>query len=386
MNDPLHRFGPILSPLLAALACLGLGACAKDRPVRVTPSASMTNPTGDRSRFPVVHEDWAKIGYRLDWVGFPFPGATPRTRVVAFAPYEDIVVAQRDSSLVSVLEAGTGQVRWSTELTGPLTKWVGITREPDGEGRIIVSSESEIFILATGTGNLLGRERFARVVNTPPLLHGTLVIGGTSTGVVQAHRLGGAMPAWAFSASGSIDVPLVHVGATISAISQAGEVMFFTPTGSLAGRGRIYGAVDCAPATDGERLFIAGRDQSLWAFSPTGSLLWRYRTSNPLKVSPTCHDGTVYCDLGAEGLSALDPASGSVRWSNREVHGRVIGVRAGRLLVWNGAALSTLDPATGDMHTRVPLSRIRHVAPDAFVDGNLYAFSDDALLARFVPR
>ncbi|CAG0977408.1 hypothetical protein PHYC_01578 [Phycisphaerales bacterium] len=372
--------------LLAAAAGVCVTGCAATKSkARTSAQPQRTSEVG-ASRFPVVHEDWANLGYRLDWVGFPFPNATLKSRVVAMSVFADCVAVQEGGSTITLMESTTGQNRWSDELTGPLTKWVGIVREPGDAGRLLVCSESELFMLSLGTGNLVGREPFARVVNTAPMLVGTHAINGTSTGVVQAHMIGRGLPAWAFSSKGSIDQPLLEVGGFIAAVSQGGDVLFLTGSGNLVGRARIFGGLDAPPATDGQNLFIAGRDQSVWAFDSAGATLWRYRTPNPLNQAPVFHNGTLYVDLGQEGLSAFDPATGTVKWSNKDVHGSIVAVRSGRLLVRDAAGMSVVDPARGDRMERVELPGVTRITTDKFEDGNVYCVSDEAVVAKFMPR
>jgi len=371
----------------AMLALSGCSSAPDSKPAPETQTSIPTEPLpGSTSRFPVVHEDWAKLGYRLDWVGFPFPRAASSSNVVSAALYDDIVVLQEKNSAVTVMDASTGQNRWSSELTGPLTKWIGIAREEGDRGRLLVASESEMFVLAPATGTLLGRERFGRVANTPPLLLGNVVITGTTTGVVQSHRLGTGLPGWAFTSRGAIEGSLQMVGGVIGGVSQGGDVFFLTPAGELVGRARVFGRIDNNPATDGQSLFVASRDQSVWAFAPTGAQLWRYRTPNPLTAQPVAHDGVLYCDLGEEGLTAFNASTGEVIWRNPAVHGNVVGVRAGRLIVWHGSTATTIDPARGDIVDRIDMPGVTKIAPDAFVDGNMYAISDRAVVAKFMIR
>lgn len=388
MQRTISSFSRFLSAgtLVAAATAVMCGCTQKQgTPRQASPRAASQGPTSD-SRFPVVHEDWAKVGYRLDWVGFPFGVDDRPVKLAAMNVQSDFVIVQRDSSAVTLMEATTGKNRWSTELTGPLTKWVGVTREEGPAGRLLVASESEIFVLAPATGNLLGRQRLARVVNTPPLLMGDTAVFGTSLGVVHAHNLNNGLPLWAFATDASIEGALMEVQGVVAAVSQRGDVMFLNAAGNMIGRARVFGSLDCDPATDGNRLYIACHDQSLWAFEITGATAWRLRTSNPLMASPTLHDGALYVDLGAQGLSRLDPESGSIHWSNPNAHGRVIGIRGGRLLVWNAGSLATLDPATGDIVSQAAVPGVVTVAPDAFVDGHLYAVSDRGVVAKFMPR
>jgi outer membrane protein assembly factor BamB len=372
--------------LLAAL--LPMGACQKSQKAASAQESTKAEPApgAGQSRFPVVHDDWASLGYRLDWVGFPFGVAQRPRTTVAMELYPDVVVVQEKSSVVAALEASTGQNRWAIELTGPLTKWVGIAREPGEGGRLLVCSESEMFLLAVGSGNILGRERFARVVNTPPVLTGNLAVFGTSTGVVQSHIIGRGLPSWGFASRGAIDANLLMVDGRIAAVSQGGDVMFLTDSGELVGRARVFGPLDSNPATDGERLFIASRDQSVWSFDAAGNLVWRHRTAAPITGQPVVHQGTLYVDLDGEGLTAFDALSGERRWTAKGVRGEVIGTRNGRLLVRDTRGITLLEPARGDRVTRIELPRVARVKADGFDDAVLYAISETGVLARFIPR
>ncbi len=381
---------PATSPSTPTSSPSTTAAAATPASTPSTPSTPATPASANRadgnSAFPVVHEDWAKIGYRLDWVGFPFLGAARGARVIDLLPAGDVVLAQESGSTVTLMSASNGANRWSTDLTGPLTKWVGMIPDATSPDRFVVASESEGFVLAKANGNLLAREKFERVANTKPVQDGRMLIFGTSTGQIMSHLMGPSVSAWAFTSVGSFDTDLVRVGPYIGAVSQSGDVLVLTPGGDLVGRARVFGPVDSRPVSDGQSIFVASRDQSLWAFASTGATLWRHRTSHPITAQPTWHDGVLYCHLRDEGLSAFDASTGQVKWQNPAVSGEVIGIRAGRLLVWNGASLSTLDPARGDVIASIQVPGVIRIVTDAFVDGNIYAASDKSVLARFITR
>ncbi len=121
--------------------------------------------------------------------------------------------------------------------------------------------------------------------------------------------------------------------------------MFLNSGGSLIGRGQIYEGLDNDPVAEGDMLFIAGRDRSMWAFDTAGNRLWRYRTSSPLSAQPTAHGGVVYEDIPGQGLTAFEEPTGRVLWSSARVTGTVIGTRHGKLLVSKGEMLTLVDPA-----------------------------------------
>jgi outer membrane protein assembly factor BamB len=133
-------------------------------------------------------------------------------------------------------------------------------------------------------------------------------------------------------------------------------------------------------------MIVAGRDQSLWGIGTDGEVAWRLRCDQRLNRQPATDGTTVWCQLGSEGLSAVDAKSGKVIWSNRVVEGSVIGIRAGQLLVWNGAVALLLDKDRGDIVRSFVVPQTASLQTDKFEDGNLYAVSDTGVVVRFVPR
>jgi outer membrane protein assembly factor BamB len=366
---------------------LTLAGCASGQPTKpAEPAATPAPASTPELGIPLTLADWSTLGYRLDWVGFPFPRQSRSARVKFLAPYEDIVVAQESDSTITVLEASTGKRRWSSELTGPLTRFVGVLRDPNDSGRIYACSESEAFILSVANGNLLGRQKFERVVNTHAVPVGDTLVFGTSTSDVYAHSITINDRAWGFISDGIFEGAPVAIGDFLCAVSQAGDVVFLSATGKLVGRNRIFGGVSTNPVSNGSLVFIASLDQSLWAFDPLGNSSWRYRTSTPLRVQPTALEDRVYCELKREGLTAFDAASGTILWQSKDARGVVIGMRSGRLLAWNQGELFSIDPANGDIVSCIKTPGIVNVEAASFTDGVLYVTSDKGVIAKFSPR
>src|SRR5262249_6193051 len=117
-----------------------------------------------------------------------------------------------------------------------------------------------------------------------------------------------------------------------------------------------------------------------------GDVAWRVRCDQPLTRQPSTDGQTVWCQLGTEGLSAVDATSGKVLWSNRVVEGTVIGIRGGNLVVWNGSVALLLDKERGDIIRSFVIPQTSMIQTDKFEDGNLYAVSDQGVVVRFVPR
>lgn len=376
-----HARSCSLLPLAAiAAAALFLGACQGGGGRVLTPEQRLES-------FDVDHESYRRLGYRLDWTGFPV--VTAAGPMKALEAYDDVVVVQEAGNTVSVLEASNGQARWSDQPATPLTRFVGITREGN---RLLVSSEAEVFILDLQTGSQLDRQEFEKLVSTEPVKADGLLIYGTGTGEILAHLLYSSVDGvklWGYDMPGAIRANPVKVGeGIVGAVTQTGELAFVQAAdGQLVSRNRVYGGMATNPVADGQRMYVASLDQSLYAFdAATGEQVWRYRTAAPLDRQPTLHDGRLYIELPGEGLTAFDAARGQIVWANEEITGTVIGLSEGDLLVWNGREAAIVDPDRGDVIERVALPGVQRLELDQFAGGNLYAVSDGGLIAKFVPR
>jgi hypothetical protein len=371
---------PTLASLLAFLLVgLVLPGCRKGDVV-------LPRTTEERAAaFQIDEEGFARLGYRLDWRGFP--PVERGGRIESILTFPDAIVVHESGNATSLLEPATGAVRWSNALSHTLTRFVGLARLADGT--VLSSSESEIFLLSPSTGELLDRQPLERVVNTPPLLLGDLAIYGTARGEVMAHSLGYRLTVWAFGTPGAIEHPLALVGGAVGAVTQTGAVVFLDPgTGSLVGRNLIFGPPGNDPAVGTNIMFVASTDQSLYAFAANGGALWRLRTNAPITSRPVFHEGRLYIELPGTGLNALDPMTSSPAWNAPDVRGTLVGERNECLLVWDeaGSTLILLEKTTGDVLARVAVPGAERFVMDRPVDGNLFGLSRWGVIAKFSPR
>ncbi|MFG0260230.1 MAG: PQQ-binding-like beta-propeller repeat protein [Phycisphaerales bacterium JB041] len=408
-NDP-RRVCPTALPavaragrcagLAAAALCLSLGlsagllGCGGSRPgtstgPSVSPSTAKARNTSAsklierrRAEFKIDHDVYADLGYRLDWRGFPVVQAGERIDFLDV--YNDIIVAHESGATISALEASNGALRNSGQVANPLTRFVGNLRVDDD---IVVSSDNEIFVFSTATGALTSRSKLSRVVTTHPVYFGGQVVYGTAIGHVYARQVRRPIDAWAFDLGSPIDTDPVLVGSTVAAVSRNGDIaMLDATTGLLVGKAKIYGGCDAAPVAGDAAVFFASLDQSIYAFELDGTLRWRIRTEQPLRVTPTYHNGVLYVPTSDKGLRAVDAITGAELWAQNQVAGRVVGVRQGRLVTWNGRVAKLLDPASGDVVASHELPGVATLRPDRFEDGNLYVVSDGGIIAKFQPR
>lgn len=374
---------PTRAAACSLLALLAVAGCA-DRQASVSPEARAAAVKVDAD----AH---AALGYRLEWRGFPImsPGAT----VTAFGIFGDVVVCQESTSVLTILDARSGAYRCATQLANPLTKFVGVRR--DGN-RIVSSSETDAYFVSTDSCTLVDRHDLGKVVTTRPVLVNDLLVYGTATGEILGHMASRAINLWGNSVAGDIIADPVSSGSLVAFVSQTGDIAIIdSASSSSVGRAKIRGGV--APndnfggplAMSETTLFVASLDQSLYAFDArTGRQLWRVRTEAPLRSHPVYHDGVLYCELPAQGLTALDPATGDQKWSARSVSGTPIVMRKGRLIVWEprGGVAAALDPGTGDVMHSVRLKDVSFLQADTFADGNVYAVSPNGVVAKFSPR
>lgn len=369
----------------AALGCgaVVLGGCHSAPRFNVGPQKSAAQRS---EAFPVDFETWGRVGWQLDWKGYPsVTGTLPVTQVV---PAADGIAVLEGGTTVSMLEVNTGGQRCATTLATPLTRFVGMVRQ---DGRVLAASDSELFILDAQTCTLVGRQRFSKIVASPPVLVGNVVVMGTVDGELFGHvdaGPAGGVRVWGFATTGAIDRRPVVVGEVVAAASQGGEVVFLIgQSGTLVGRATMFGGVATDPVSNGQLVFVASLDQSLYAFDPrTGRQVWRHRTSAPLRSQPTAFGDRVWCAVEDSGLTAFEAGTGRVVWSNPKVGGRVVGLNRGRLFVWDGKEGIVLNPATGDVISRAVLPGVRSMMVDSFENGTLWVVSTSGVVGKFRGR
>ena len=369
----------------AALALLVSGCATSGDP-------KPSSPQQRADATPSQADLWAKLGYRLDWRGFPtmLPGEHVNTLEI----FGDVLAIQESAGVVSIIETRSGQTRWSDQVAGRLTKFVGINRD---NNNLLISSESEVYFYDIATGNLKTKQHLAQVVNTRPVKVNDMLIYGCANGQILGHLTLNGFRAWGSGLTGSIETDPLLVSATsghVALCSTTGQLVIFDgQTGVSQGRNKVFGDSGADMACSDTTLFLASADQSLYAFnSATCQQIWRKRTEHPLKNAPTYHEGRVYCDMGPTddkgmgGLSCFEPVSGKLVWSNPKLSGTIVAARAKRLLCWDGRTCSTIDPATGTVNESATLDNISIIKPDTFADGHLYAISPNGIVTKLSPK
>jgi outer membrane protein assembly factor BamB len=290
--------------------------------------------------------------------------------------------------VLTVLEARSGERRWSDPVATTLTKFVGTIR--DGK-RLIVSSQSQAFFYDVETGALQDKQKLAHVVGTRPVQVGPILVYGCTNGQVLGHLLLNGFKQWGSFLNGAIETDPVAMGDTglVGIVSSAGDVLILNAAagGQAQGRSSMYAGTDVPLAASDVMLFVASKDHSLYGFSAEGAgQIWRKRTDAPLKFAPMFFDGKVYCDMGDAGLTCFEAVTGKEVWSDKNVHGTVVAMHNKRLLAWDGATATLVDPADGARVDSANLQNVSIIKTDKFVDGNVYLAAPMGVVTKLVPK
>ncbi|MEL6795461.1 MAG: PQQ-binding-like beta-propeller repeat protein [Planctomycetota bacterium] len=334
---------------------------------------------------PVENAQWRRMGYRISWKVAP-PMAADET-FVRTTVSDTLLLTQTSTGEITAFSTQTGdsgRQLWNTNLANPLTRYTGMTVD---QGRVIVTSQAEVFVIDADSSDLLERQGLDSLVNTPPLVLGDVVVVGSNDGELFGHFLGTGFKAWGHQIRGALEAKPVLADGSIGIVSSLGRVLFVDPISfRQTTQAEIFNGPG-APLTAGDGLmFVPSLDQSLYAFDPRERQpVWRYLTPDAIREPAVFHNGVVYCAFREAGMTALNATTGEVLWENANLRGRVIGVRNGRLLVWDRDRLSLIDPQRGVELDSIIVPNVKFIQPDEFEDGNLYVTSNEGVVARFEP-
>ncbi|MFG0305327.1 MAG: PQQ-binding-like beta-propeller repeat protein [Phycisphaerales bacterium JB040] len=385
------RIALLVSGATALVLVCGCGSSGSRAQTEPAPSTTRTQPATGTDRTPVTaldeatidHEAWKQLGYRWAWAGYP--QVSPGAAIEEIEAYDDRIVTRDSNTVVSVMQSNTGRLVWGAEMDRPETKVLGLERDGD---TLLFTTETQLHEVEMDTGNLLARTDFQKLVNTEPVLNGSRAIFGTLDGELIAIDREHNLTDWRYGVGGTISAnPVLMNPYELVAVSQTGEVATIDLDGPSAKVvERISGGVASNPVTDFYYVVIASLDRSVYGFAE-GRRIWRYRTSEPLKVQPVMHGDVVYFASPSLGVVCLDKVSGEEVWRQPDVpNGWIVGVRDGELLAWNGVTLAALDPENGDIIVAARFPGIRGIQTDKFENGNLYAVAGRGTVLKFEPR
>lgn len=366
--------------LTLALAMGSLSACSSTQSTN-DDAQSDPQPVAN-SQWEIDHAGWSELGYQWEWTGYP--PMQPGAYIEHATAYDDLLTFVGSGSTLSVLDSGTGKVRWSRQLDRATTRFVEPVRR---DNTLFAASDTEFWEINLSNGNTIDRDSLGTLVNTSPLIVDNLAIFGTLAGELFAFQMDNDFKLWSYKLDGPIHQPAIQVSdGFIAALSQNGELRTLETINAHSGmHTRIAGGSDATLLTDGVGVYVASLDQSIYAFDINdGYRFWRVRSSAPVTVQHTLHEGVVYASTQDHGLAAIDSATGSVVWNNREISGWVLtDIDSRELIVFTGLEMLAVDKERGDIIARMPLRNIAGVRTDSINDGNIYVITLDGGVAKF---
>lgn len=334
---------------------------------------------------PAQGDTWDKLGYRLQWRSFAM--MAPGAEVKFCKQLDDVLVTQDSASMLTVIEASSGQRRWSDQVGSPLIRFYGAFRT---EKKLIASSESEVFFFDIETGDLADKQKLAEVATTGPAAFGDVAAYGTASNVVLGHHLASGYRLWGVLMNAPMETAPIMVGndGIVAMVSRAGDVAFANVrNGASNGRNKMFDGTDAELAASESTMFVASRDQSLYAFGREGGIeLWRIRTESPLRWTPTYHAGRVYCDMGADGMSAVDSRTGKILWNNPGVKGEAVAMNKGQITVFDGEHVSVIDSKNGKVIVSAKVDNVSKLVAEKFEGGSLYAVAANGVIGKLTPK
>lgn len=332
------------------------------------------------------------FGYRIAWQTEPLATASSEAQF-AKAGNDSVWFADSAGSVVRV-RRDNGESVWRASTHKGIERILSIDHLPLGtEDRVYVVTQIDTVALDTLTGALARRSAFSHLPTTTPAIFGPYMVYGTRTGLVSWYQYGTGFGWRATTIGGTVRAQPSIAGDLILASSTSGTVLALDAgTTRVMWDRRLSAGVDTQIAVDDRAAFVAGKDQSLWAFDLSrGRVLWHYFTQTPLLNDPIRIADGLYLQIPGEGLVSfnphpLDKPDGEVRWK-ASVPGDVMGRLGTNLLVWDAATttFSYVDATTGRTVAQRSLPQVSLIQSVPLVNGDLYVCSKDGRLERLEP-
>ncbi len=402
MSAVRHFRRPVASATLLAIPVLALAALG----------TTATAQTDDRdaelaSRRAELDQRYAfgptaarQIGYRIAWqatIGDPI------RRVDAFAG--DVYALDSGNRLTRIDQA-TGDLIWTTTAADPNDRVWGVTPGiapfnglPWGQNdadRLYVTADPVVMELDYATGSVVGRQDLEKVPATDVIRFGSYLIFGTNNGQIVWHQFLVGQEWRANQLLGPIEATPTLVGSdNIAAASKGGTVLLLDA--KSAGRvwgDKVFSGVSAPLTAGGGFVFVAGKDQYLWAFDArNGRTSWRYFTQSPLDTAPiyvdTAKGGVVLQWVENEGLVCLeanpgDTIEGAARWRIPDARGEGIGMIGDRVVLWDAPNhdLRVVDLDQGAVTRKISLPQVSELS---MIGDSILAVGEDGRIVRLDP-
>ncbi|MFA9479014.1 PQQ-binding-like beta-propeller repeat protein [Phycisphaerales bacterium AB-hyl4] len=327
-----------LLPMLFALTLTACGATER--------TEGEDRPEPRRSGLLVDPAEAERVGYAVNWIASV--DVPSRQRIIAATLLDDLIITlERPTNMISAVSVSDGRPVWRRVADRSPDPFFRPTRRDD---RIFINSASQLLMIDVRTGNIVNVVELPVAVDAPhTIVQGRAVFGGVD-GRVFAIDLDTGQIRWNRQLSGRVTAaPADADDATVVGDDAGRYAMFDAQSGSMLWEGRTFGRNSATAAVDEDTVYIASRDQALYALSrSTGRDRWVYRDTVPLEWDPKLIGPTLFVPVIGDGrLVALDIEQGDVRWTYEGVAIPLATPREDRILLATPTELKVVRHGDG---------------------------------------
>lgn len=367
LHKPPRRFSRFTC--LAVLAALAAAAGCESEP--------KIDPFRTGLVYPL---DARRLGFSKLWrVDLRVP---PQARLTQAQVLGDLLVTvEEPGNIVTAIEADTGKVLWHRQIGKPGAEVFAPRRL---EQRVLLNTETTLFILDARTGKPLQSNPLKAVATTPMTLYGQTAIFAGADGNVFAQDIATGRDVWTYRVEASIDLPPAIWDDNLMIVDIRGVYRLLSARdGSPQWTGRTFARSAAAPIISAWGPFVPSQDTILYALNlADGSDRWQFHGTTPLNQDPVLFDQTLYLPLGRRGLVALSPESGRVLWRLDEP-GQPMAHSGDHVVLYSRPRLRLADRQTGVVVAEALVGDLRTVL--GLEDGSLLLVAADGQIERLDP-
>ena len=321
----------------------------------------------------VGSSDIQRLGYRVRWAAAPI-GASRTLAQVAWLD-NVIVFVDSPSNLVAGMSAENGNVIWQN---ARMSRADLFQRPSLYDGKVILNSETKLYVMNPGTGQIDKITPLAASVNSQPAFHRGYAIFGGLNGRVFGIDLKQGFDSWQYQmAEGIVASPvLVNQTVFVGDISGVYSLIDVDPVSDTFGRAltrkTTYDRITTPPAVSDEGIFLACEDQKIYCIDRnTGVPLWDYNIPAPAKSTPFVIRDRLVVNVPGYGLWCIDAGPAALDrpdrllWQAKDVtDAHVLFAEDDRILVQDKGRLLTMDIETGRILMEIQTAQLEPIIVD----------------------
>ncbi|MFO0784601.1 MAG: PQQ-binding-like beta-propeller repeat protein [Phycisphaerales bacterium] len=378
--------------LAASVAAPSWGQATGDTSAPAAPAPAKTARQILDERYVIGPTASDEFGYRIAWQTEPLATKGSQTAVCC-VDADSIWYGDEAGSVVRVRREN-GESIWRASTYKGLEHLLSIDHLPLGQSdHVYVVTDIYCVALDALTGSLVRRTVFGQLPSSPPVAFGPYFICGTRTGLIAWFQYGAGYAWRATTIGGSVASSPTMEGGVVLAASSKGVVLAMDASSThVIWDRKLSSPVSARIAADHLAAFVAGQDQTLWAFDmQRGRVLWHYFTQTPLLNDPVRMADGLYLQIPGEGLVSFNPhptdkPDGEVLWKST-APGNVVGRLGPNLLVWDhpSRTLSFVANDTGRIVSQAALPQVEVLNVVPPVNGDLYVAGKDGRVEHLEP-